>query len=204
MYAAGECACVSVHGANRLGANSLLDIVVFGRAVGHTLEDNLKDGLTMQSVNESDVMHSMDRYQRWNNTSNTEDPIAIRREMRTLMQKSFGVFRDAGPMDSAYADLLALKERLSHAKLCDTSKTFNTTRVEMLELDNLMATAVATAELAKKRTESRGAHSRYDYPDRDDKHWLKHSVYFADGRLLFRPVNFKPEDTAPLQPRERE
>ena len=114
------------------------------------------------------------------------------------MQNNFGVFRDAEHMKKGLAELHQLRERLQKAKCADHSDAFNTTRVEMFELDNMMETALATAVLAEKRTESRGAHARYDYTERDDKHWLKHSVYFADGDLDFRPVNMKPKDVPPI------
>lgn len=202
LYAAGECACVSVHGANRLGTNSLLDLVVFGRAAGMKLEEVLAAGLGHRRENQADIDAAVARVQRWDNPNNTEDPLAIRNEMKQIMQSSFGVFRDEKPMKEGLAKLKVLQERLQKAKLQDQSKVFNTARIEALELDNLMATALATATLAEKRTESRGAHARYDYTERDDKHWLKHSVYFQDSRLAFRPVNFKPKEMKPIPPQE--
>lgn len=202
LYAAGECACVSVHGANRLGTNSLLDLVVFGRAAGMKLEEVLAAGLGHRRENQADIDAALARVQRWDNPNNTEDPLAIRNEMKQIMQSSFGVFRDEKPMKEGLAKLKVLQERLQKAKLQDQSKVFNTARIEALELDNLMATALATATLAEKRTESRGAHARYDYTERDDKQWLKHSVYFQDSRLAFRPVNFKPKEMKPIPPQE--
>lgn len=202
LYAAGECACVSVHGANRLGTNSLLDLVVFGRAIGLHLQDELKH-MNMDDVVQSDIDHATARVKRWDNPNNTEDPNAIRNEMRKVMQDNFGVFRDAKPMQEGLAELNKLNERLQHAELKDHSAVFNTARVEALELDNLMATALATAKLAEQRTESRGAHSRYDFTERNDEQWLKHSLYFADGRLGFREVNMKPADVEPIELAER-
>jgi succinate dehydrogenase / fumarate reductase flavoprotein subunit len=107
-------------------------------------------------------------------------------------------------MQGGFKKLQELEERLKYAVIKDKSKSFNTTRIEALELDNLMATAVATAYLANERTESRGAHARYDYPERDDKNWLKHSIYFADGRIAFRPINMKPVEVKPIELQARE
>jgi succinate dehydrogenase / fumarate reductase flavoprotein subunit len=204
LFAAGECACVSVHGANRLGTNSLLDLVVFGRAIGLHLEKELKEGLSHRTEEAEELNRALARYDRWNNKANTEDPYEIRTKMKKIMQNNFGVFRDGEHMEKGLAELLQLRDRLQKAKLADHSQAFNTTRVEMLELDNMMEAALATAVLAKNRTESRGAHARYDYTERDDKHWLKHSVYFADGETDFRPVNMKPKhmDPIPLKLRE--
>ena len=204
LFAAGECACVSVHGANRLGTNSLLDLVVFGRAIGLHLEKELKEGLPQRQEAEGELERAVARYNRWNNKANSEDPYEIRSQMKKIMQNNFGVFRDGEHMEKGLHELQKLRERLQHAKLADDSKAFNTTRIEMLELDNMMETALATAVLAAQRTESRGAHARYDFTERDDKHWLKHSVYFADGETDFRPVNMKPKHVAPIPLKLRE
>lgn len=203
LFAAGECACVSVHGANRLGTNSLLDLVVFGRAIGLYLEKELKAGLSHRDEQSGEVDRAVARYHRWDNKSNTEDPYQIRTEMKKIMQNNFGVFRNAEHMEKGLAQLIELHARLQKAKLSDDSRAFNTTRVEMFELDNMMEVAIATAKLAFNRTESRGAHARYDYTKRDDEHWLKHSVYFADGTIDYRPVNMSPKDVAPLELKER-
>lgn len=203
LFAAGECACVSVHGANRLGTNSLLDLVVFGRAVALYLEKELKKGLDYQHEDTAEIERALQHYQRWENPHNQENPIVIREEMKTVMQNCFGVFRDAKHMEEGLKKLLELKARLQHAKLGDMSNVFNITRVEMFELDNLMDTAIASAVLADNRTESRGAHSRYDFKERNDDEWLKHSVYFEDGRIIYRPVNLKPRDAEPILLKER-
>jgi succinate dehydrogenase / fumarate reductase flavoprotein subunit len=204
LYAAGECACVSVHGANRLGANSLLDIVVFGRSVGMHLADALKNNeVTHKAATDEDVQQALSRYKRWENPNNKENAFDIRNEMKKVMQASFGVFRDAEPMAEGLKELQKLHQRLQHAKLSDTSHTFNTDRVEMLELDNLMEVAMATATLAEQRKESRGAHSRYDFTERNDEDWLKHSVYFADGKKSFRAVNFEPKEAEVIPLQER-
>lgn len=206
LYAAGETACVSVHGANRLGANSLLDIVVFGRAVGLHLEKILKETIDHAHVTDEDIAVAMSRYNRWeNNPAGGEDPETIRAEMCDVMQKDFGVFRTAEHMETGLKKLAELRERLKKASLTDKSKTFNTARVEALELDNLMEVAYVTAKLADNRTESRGAHSRFDFPDRDDEKWLKHSVYISEGEnITFREVNMSPKEVDPIAVKARD
>lgn len=205
LYAAGECACVSVHGANRLGANSLLDIVVYGRASGKFLLEQL-DQMAQQDFDETEKERCLQRYNRWFATSKEggEDPYAIRHEMRRAMEEDFGVFRNQEQMEKGFKKLDELRSRLQRAYLPDHSKIFNTTLVEMLELENLMETAYATAACANHRKESRGAHSRVDFPERNDKDWFKHSVYFSDGRLATRDVNMKPKSIAPFELAERD
>lgn len=205
LYAAGECACVSVHGANRLGANSLLDIVVFGRAVGiHLGEEFQKDAIPLPKTDVHEIERGMSRLERWDNSKDGEDFYVVRAEMQKVMQEDFGVFRTEDAMRDGLKKMTKLQERLQHAVLPDKSKVYNTARIEALELDNLMAVAMASAVLATERKESRGAHSRLDYPDRDDKNWLKHSIYFADGTLGFRPINFKPKTVPAFELKERE
>ncbi len=204
LYAAGECACVSVHGANRLGANSLLDIVVFGRAAGLHVQQSVREGLSFREPSESDLEAAMARLNRWNTQEQGESVEVIRSELQKVMQEDFGVFRDADAMQKGFKKLEALQQRLKHAAIKDKSLCFNTMRVEALELDNLMETALATAFLANNRTESRGAHARFDYPDRDDKHWLKHSVYFGDGRITYRSINMLPLEVKAIELQARE
>lgn len=203
MFAAGECACVSVHGANRLGTNSLLDLVVFGRAIGLYLQEALKTELKHRTENPDDIDSALVRLKRWEKPGNSENPVVIRQEMAKAMSEDFGVFRDEKQMSQGLKRLEKLQERLQRAKLTDTSRTFNNARVEALELDNLIEVACATAICAKQRTESRGAHSRYDYRSRDDVNWLKHTVYFKDGRIVYRPVNMKPNGIEPFLPKAR-
>jgi succinate dehydrogenase / fumarate reductase flavoprotein subunit len=203
LYAVGECACVSVHGANRLGGNSLLDLVVFGRAAGLDVKEKIQD-LPLRSVGEAELDAALSRLNRWDNTREGESVSQIRFEMQKTMQEDFGVFRTGEHMQQGLDKLLQLQQRLNHAAFKDHSRVFNTTRIEALELDNLMATALATAHAALYRTESRGAHSREDFPKRDDSNWLTHTVYHGEGhRMAKRAVNMKPLHVKPFEPKER-
>ena len=203
FYAVGECASVSVHGANRLGTNSLLDLVVFGRAAGIHLVEALDKGLSIPEVDDEALDEALVRVNRWDNTQKGNNPEEIRAKMAKIMQESFGVFREESDMQEGLKQLQVLAEKLQAAALADTSKIFNTARVEVLELDNLMSVALATAACAENRKESRGAHSREDYTERDDENWWKHSLYFADGQFASRPVNMETQyvDVLPLQER---
>ncbi len=204
LYAAGEAACVSVHGSNRLGANSLLDLVIFGRAAGEHARESIEKGLEFNSATSDDIEKALARVYRWNGNTKGENVEEIRSGLQKVMQDDFGVFRTEENMKSGFQKLDDLKDRLNYAVLKDKSNTFNTARIEALELDNLMATAAATAHSAYTRTESRGAHARYDYPERDDQEWLKHTICFEDGKISFREVNMKPHSMAPIKLTSRE
>ena len=204
LYAVGECACVSVHGANRLGGNSLLDLVVFGRAAGMHLESELDDGLPQSEFSDENVEVALQRVRRWDESDKGEDPIAIKAEMQQIMQNHFGVFRTGELMAKGLAALEKVAAQLKNASLVDKSKAFNTMRVECLELDNLMAIARATALAANFREESRGAHSREDFPERDDEKWLTHSLYYPETHEMGRrEVNMAPVTMEPFPPKAR-
>ncbi|MFY0989929.1 succinate dehydrogenase flavoprotein subunit [Halomonas sp. C05BenzN] len=204
LFACGEAACVSVHGANRLGGNSLLDLVVFGRAAGMFIEGALNEGIDYLEASESDIESAMKRMTRWNESGEGETVPELKRELQNIMQNSFGVFREEENMQKGVKQLAELRERIAKAHLPDKSNAFNTARVEALELDNLMEVAEATAIAALERKESRGAHSRYDYPDRDDVNWLKHSLYFpTEKRVGKRDVNFAPRTVDTFEPKVR-
>jgi succinate dehydrogenase / fumarate reductase flavoprotein subunit len=204
LFACGEAACVSVHGANRLGGNSLLDLVVFGRAAGIFIEGALNEGIDYLGATDSDIEAAMKRITRWNESTGGESVAELKTELQSIMQNSFGVFRQEEHMQEGVKQLAELRGRIGEAHLVDKSGAFNTARVEALELDNLMEVAEATAIAALERKESRGAHSRYDYPDRDDANWLKHSMYFpTEKRVGKRDVNFKPKTVDTFEPKIR-
>ena len=204
LFAVGEVACVSVHGANRLGGNSLLDLVVFGRAAGLHIEEALRQGMTQYEPSEDDLERALSRVNRWNDSKDGESVSSLRKELQSTMQNHFGVFRKGDLMEEGVQKLAKLRERIANAHLEDKSQSFNTARVEALELDNLLEVAEATALAASGRTESRGAHSRYDFPDRDDENWLCHSVFDPKSKKLGkRDVNFKPKTVDTFQPKIR-
>ncbi len=203
LYAAGECACVSVHGANRLGGNSLLDIVVFGRAAGNHIIEYLAEQRTHRPLDQGAVDRVLERMDAWERRDGDENVADLKRELQTLMERHVGVFRTRAVMEEGMARLEALKERAGNLRFTDKSRVFNTARVEALELENLVDVALATMASALGREESRGAHSREDFPGRDDQHWLKHSLYSLDGRVDYKPVRLKPLTVPAFPPKER-
>lgn len=201
FFACGEVACVSVHGANRLGGNSLLDLVVFGRASGMFIEKALREGIDHRSASESDVEQSMSRLNRLNNNQSGEAASTLRTELQTIMQNYFGVFRKGEFMQEGIKQLATLRERVNNLSLVDKSNAFNTARIEALEVQNLFEVAEATAITAEERKESRGAHAREDFQERDDENWLCHSMYFpAEKRVGKRSVNFTPKTMDAFEP----
>src|SRR5210317_1147731 len=204
LYACGEVACVSVHGANGLGGNSLLDLVVFGRASGLFIEKSLREGIDMREASGSDVEEAGARLNRLNAAKGGEKTAELRKEMQGIMQNYFGVFRRGDYMKEGVEKLAALRPRIENVELTDKSQAFNTARIEALELQNLFEVAEATAISAEVRTESRGAHAREDFQERDDENWLCHSMYYPDTKSVGkRGVNFKPRTVPTFEPKIR-
>ncbi|MGB2359582.1 MAG: succinate dehydrogenase flavoprotein subunit [Porticoccaceae bacterium] len=204
FYACGEAACVSVHGANRLGGNSLLDLVVFGRASGLFIEKQLREGINLKDASEEDIERAMVNLNRINNSEGGEKASVLRAELQTIMQNYFGVFRRGDYMKEGIEKLNALRPRIENVVLEDKSNAFNTARIEALELQNLFATAEATAIAAEGRTESRGAHAREDFQERDDENWLCHSIFFPESKTLGkRDVNFTLKTREAFEPKVR-
>lgn len=204
LFAVGEAACVSVHGANRLGGNSLIDLIVFGRAAGIQIEKMLREGLEQRAASETDIDGAMQRLDRLNNSKSGEKVAAIRKDLQNTMQNHFGVFRSGKYMREGIDKLKVLRERVANVHLDDKSNTFNTARIEALELENLLEVAEATAMAAEARTESRGAHAREDFTERDDVNWLCHSLYFPTSKTLTkRAVNFAPKTVPVFEPKVR-
>lgn len=204
LYACGEAACVSVHGANRLGGNSLLDLVVFGRAAGIQIEKSLRDGFVADDASESDIESALNRLDRLNSSTKGESVAKVRADLQSTMQLYFGVFREGESMQKGLKMLDEIGERIKNTHLEDKSQAFNTARIEALELDNLFEVAYSTAVSAEERKESRGAHARNDFTERDDENWLKHSIYFPnEKRVGKRDVNFSPKTVPSFPPKVR-
>jgi len=204
LYAVGECACVSVHGANRLGGNSLLDLVVFGRAAGVHIIDFLRDNPIPRPLPVAEVEKSLARLARWDKKSGSETVAGLRLDMQRIMQDHCGVYRSEALLKEGIEKLNQVEARLPDAAISDHSMMFNTARLEALELENLLLVARATLISALARTESRGAHSREDYPQRNDDLWLRHTLYFRENdQLDYKPVKLKPLTVESFQPKER-
>ena len=204
LYAIGECACVSVHGANRLGTNSLLDLVVFGRAAGnHIVDFNLKNR-AHKPLPKDAADFTLSRLARLDNSTGGEQVQDVAAAIRKDMQAHCGVFRTQGLLEEGVRKILQTAERVKYTQIKDKSKVFNTARVEALELENLIEVAKATIVSAEARKESRGAHARDDFPKRNDEEWIKHTLWYsADNRLDYKPVNMKPLTVDSIPPKER-
>jgi succinate dehydrogenase / fumarate reductase flavoprotein subunit len=204
LYAIGECACVSVHGANRLGTNSLLDLVVFGRAAGnHVVAQNLKQKENKPLPKDA-ADFAMNRLNQLETSTGSERVQDVANDIRATMQKYCGVFRTDEMLAKGVQEIMKLDERRKHVSFKDKSKVFNTARVEALELDNLIETAKATIVSANARKESRGAHAQDDHPKRDDENWMKHTLWFSEGnRLEYKAVVTKPLTVETFKPKAR-
>ena len=204
FYAVGECSCVSVHGANRLGTNSLLDLLVFGRAAGNHVVSTALKQKEHKPLPADAADYSLSRVAALDSSSSGEYTQDVANEIRNTMQKHCGVFRTQVIMDEGVERMAELTEKAKHIHLKDKSKTFNTARVEALELANLVEAANSTMYSAAARQESRGAHAHDDCPNRDDENWMKHTLWFKENnRLEYKPVNLQPLTAESIPPKVR-
>ena len=205
LYAAGECACVSVHGANRLGGNSLLDILVFGRAAAGHIIDYLAENRYHRKMDSNSLESAINRMRRWDRTGNGdgESVSVLRDELKAVMENHCSVFRNEEVLSEGVTKVEQIAERFKHARIDDRSSVFNTARVEALELENLVGVALATIHSACARQESRGAHSRIDYTERDDINWMRHSLYSLGAGVDYKPVRTKPISVDSFPPKAR-
>jgi succinate dehydrogenase / fumarate reductase flavoprotein subunit len=204
LYAVGECACVSVHGANRLGSNSLLDLVVFGRAAGDKMVEEVRKDNTHKPLPSDAADKTLVRLNRLDMQTEGESVKDVGAALRQTMQTHCGVFRFPDLLQAGVKAIDEVAERARHTIIKDKSQVFNTARVDALELDNLVEVALATMHAAEARTESRGAHAREDFSQRDDEQWLKHSLYYPENnRLAYKMVRLQPLTVASFEPKTR-
>jgi succinate dehydrogenase / fumarate reductase flavoprotein subunit len=205
LYAAGECACVSVHGANRLGTNSLLDLLVFGKSSGEqVLLDLARDTLTQKALPADAGDYTLARLARLDGAKSGESVSEVGAELRRTMQNHCGVFRFPDSLTEGVRRIREVAVRVANTFIADKSRVFNTARIEALELDNLIETATSTMISAEARQESRGAHDRSDFPKRNDAAWMKHTLWFKAGdRLEYKPVKLKPLTVESFEPKAR-
>jgi len=205
LFAAGECSCVSVHGANRLGTNSLLDLLVFGKSSGEQMIKDIHAQPRPQRNLPKDAGEATRaRLARLDAANSGERVADVLNDLRRAMQAHCGVFRFPEDLIEGVKKMRSIAERAERAFIGDKSKVFNTARVEAMELENLVETAMATVVSAEARKESRGAHARSDFPERDDKNWMKHTLWFKEGnRLDYRPVHLRPLSVETMEPKVR-
>ena len=205
FYAVGECACVSVHGANRLGTNSLLDLLVFGKAAGEQVIRDIKsDGRAQPALPKDAGESTLSRLARLDGQKGGERVSEVGAEMRRIMQLHCGVFRFPDLLVDGVKRMKDVAARCARTEIQDKSRTFNTARIEALELDNLVETAVASLTSAEARKESRGSHDRADFPKRDDANWIKHTLWYKEGnRLAYKPVHTQPLTVEAFEPKAR-
>jgi len=204
FYAAGECACASVHGANRLGTNSLTDLLVFGKAAADSVIKFLAENPGRKDLPKDAAERTQARLARLDSQKNGESVAEVSTEMRRAMQAHCGVFRFPDMLTAGVKKIRELADRVTRTEIRDKSRVFNTARVEALELDNLIEVARASMVSAEARKESRGAHDRADYQNRDDANWLKHTLWYKDGdRLDYKPVHMKPLTARTIEPKVR-
>ncbi len=208
LYAVGECACVSVHGANRLGTNSLLDLLVFGRAAGNHIVEGSTRARSHKSLPADAADFTLGRLNKYEVSTGGEYAQDVANDIRAAMQRYAGVFRTQATLDEGVVEIKKLAERVKKIHLADKSKVFNTARIEALEVENLIESALATIVSAAARRESRGAHTVDDYSNtpefpngRNDKVWLRHTLWYSEGnRLDYKPVNLKPLTAESIPP----
>ncbi len=209
LMAVGEAACVSVHGANRLGSNSLLDLVVFGRAAAHHCGRTVKPGTSHKPLPKDAGDLAVTRLDKYRNAKGKRRTAEVRLDMQRVMQNHAAVFRTGESLSEGVTKLDAVFQSFSEVAVSDRSLVWNTDLIETLELDNLLGQALVTMNSASNRQESRGAHAREDYQDRDDVNWLKHTLAWVDGAgrvsIDYRPVhlNTLTDDVQTIPPKAR-
>ena len=204
LYAAGECACASVHGANRLGTNSLLDLVVFGKSAGDSMVDYVRAQDGWKDLPADAGAFTAQRLARLENQTGGENVDEVRRDLQRMVQGHAGVFRTDAILKEGVDKVLEIAERVKKTEIKDKSKVWNTARIEALELDNLIEVAKATLVSAEARKESRGAHASDDHPERDDENWMKHTLYHPlTNTLTYKPVHTKPLSVDYIEPAKR-